>query len=130
MTYLDNNNNLSNKKYKKEFDKNTKKTIKKILEKYNVYFLCAWMQSLNFKIWDQEHDQNLCSRSVYIKTANNVNIYYENGDCYSGALSKGLKHGFGIYKEFSTGFIYNGNWTNDMVNELFKYLCFNIKINE
>jgi len=111
------NKNLDSisKKIKKENNKNIKKSIKKILERYNVYFLCAWMHTLNFKIWNQEHDENLCTRSTYLKFSNNVNIYYENGDVYNGSLSKGLKHGFGIFKEFSNGYIYNGNWLNDMV---------------
>lgn len=106
---------LVDKKIKKEKDKNLKKSIKKILEKYNEVFLCAWFQTLNFKIWNQEHDENLCSRSSYIKIANNVNIYYENGDVYCGTLSKGIRNGFGIFKEFANGYIYNGNWVNDLV---------------
>ena len=77
------------------------------------------MQTLNFKIWNQEHEENLCSRSHYLKSANNVNIYYENGDVYNGSLSKGMKHGFGIFKEYATGYIYNGHWLNDLVNFFF-----------
>ncbi len=103
------------KKAKKETNKNIKKSVKKILERYNHYFLCAWINTLNFKIWNQEHNENLCSRSVYLKFANNTNIIYENGDAYNGSLSKGVKHGFGIFKEYLNGFIYNGNWLNDMV---------------
>jgi len=77
------------------------------------------MQTLNFKIWNQEHEENLCRRSYYLKFANNVNIYYENGDVYNGSLSKGMKHGFGIFKENATGNIYNGHWQNDLVKIFF-----------
>jgi hypothetical protein len=73
------------------------------------------METLNYKIWNQEHDENLCSLSKYLKISHNVNIYYENGDIYNGTLSKGKKNGFGIYREYLNGFIYNGNWIEDMV---------------
>ena len=63
------------------------------------------METLNYKIWNQEHDENLCSLSKYLKISHNVNNYYENGDIYNGTLSKGKKNGFGIYREYLNGFI-------------------------
>lgn len=62
-----------------------------------------------------EHDKNLCLRSEYISNASNVSILYENGDIYTGSVSFGKKHGFGILNEISNSMVYNGSWENDMV---------------
>lgn len=66
-------------------------------------------------MWYNEHDKNLCLRSYYVKEVNNIYLAYENGDTYTGCLSRGKKHGFGVFNEYSTHFVYNGNWEVDMV---------------
>jgi len=55
-------------------------------------------------------------RSPLIKNANNISVFYENGDVYTGSLSRGKRNGFGIYNDFIAKSIYNGFWENDMVS--------------
>ena len=59
-------------------EKKNNKVIKKILSNYNVDFLSQWIQSINFKVWMNEHDRNICLRSNYISYASNVQVVYEN----------------------------------------------------
>jgi len=56
-----------NLKIKKEQEKLTLKSIKKILSDYNNNFLCSWIDTYNFKLWLNEKDPNLFQRSIYIK---------------------------------------------------------------
>jgi hypothetical protein len=99
-------------------EKKNNKIIKKILGTYNVDFLAQWIQSINFKIWMNDHDRNICLRSNYISHASSVHILYENGDTYNGSISFTKKTGFGILNDVSNSMIYNGNWENDMVISL------------
>lgn len=92
------------------------KTLKSILEKTsNVEFLCEWIETTNFKLWFSQCDKNLHLRSEYVKRTENITVYYENGDIFTGNLNFGLKNGFGILTD-SNGYVYNGNWLNDQVN--------------
>jgi hypothetical protein len=108
-------NEINNKKKKKEHDKNLAKSIKKVLSTYNVHLITAWIKTINFKYWVNQHDKSLCLRSSYVKQANNLTYVYENGDVYVGSLSRGKKCGHGILNELSTNSVYNGSWENDMV---------------
>ena len=92
-----------------------KKTLKSILEKApKIEFLCAWIETVNFKLWFNQVDKNLFLRSEYVKHSENLTIFYENGDIFTGNLSFGQKHGFGVITE-ANGFVYNGHWLRDMV---------------
>jgi hypothetical protein len=96
-------------------EKKTTKAIKKIINPYNAEFLASWIKTLNFQIWNKQHDRHICFRSQYVREASNIHIIYENGDTYNGNLAKGKKNGFGIFNDIINGFIYNGNWVDDQV---------------
>ena len=91
---------------------------------YNLDFVGNWTKTTNFKIWMNSHDKNLCLRSPFIKQASNIIIHYENGDTYTGSLSRGKKNGYGVLNEMATTSVYNGHWENDMVK--FIYLFINL----
>jgi hypothetical protein len=98
----------------KIIEKKTAKAIKKIINPYNLDFMLQWVKTTNFQIWQKFHDKNICFRSPYVREALNIHITYENGDMYTGNLMKGKKQGFGIFNDI-TGYIYNGNWEDDLV---------------
>lgn len=92
-----------------------KKTLKSVLDKApNIEFLCAWIETINFKIWFNQVDKSLFLRSEYVKHTENLTIFYENGDLFTGNLSFGEKHGFGAMTD-ANGYVYNGQWLKDMV---------------
>jgi hypothetical protein len=121
-------NNISSESYKnsknkkKELDKYKNKAVKKVLSGYNIEFICNWLNTLNFKFWISSHDQSLCLRSYFVKQASNITICYDNGDVYTGSLSRGKKNGFGVLNEYFSGFVYNGFWEEDMVKHHFYFL--------
>lgn len=125
---VNNDNENTNKKKRKEHEKNLNKSVKKVLSRFNVYFISAWTNTINFKIWANQHDKSLCLRSTYVKQANNITYAYENGDMYVGSLSRGKKCGHGILNESCTNSVYNGSWENDMVCYLFGIFFILIKI--
>lgn len=100
----------------KENEKITKKTIKKILNDYNIDFIYHWTKTTNFSIWLNEYDPNLSARAMFVKKSDNVTIEYENGDVYTGSLSLGKKSGNGVYTYSNEKLVYNGQWENDMKN--------------
>lgn len=115
----DENESISDKfknKILKENEKIAKQTITKILHDYNKDFIFNWLQTQNCKTWLHEHDKNLGYKSEYVKHANDVTIYYENGDVYNGSLKMGKRNGNGSYREISTKRVYNGEWVNDERN--------------
>ena len=83
---------------------------------YNKDFIFNWLQTQNCKAWIHEHDKTLGYRSEYVKQANDVTIYYENGDVYNGSLKMGKRNGNGSYREISAKRVYNGEWVNDERN--------------
>ena len=97
-------------------EKIAKQTITKILHDYNKDFIFNWLQTQNCKAWIHEHDKTLGYRSEYVKQANDVTIYYENGDVYNGSLKMGKRNGNGSYREISAKRVYNGEWVNDERN--------------
>jgi hypothetical protein len=99
----------------KLMERKTNKAIKKITAPYNVDFIVQWLKTTNYQIWLQLHDKNICFRSQFVREASNIHITYENGDIYSGNLTRGMKHGFGIFNDIEKGLIYNGSWENDQV---------------
>jgi hypothetical protein len=106
-------------KMRKERMKQLKKAVKKVLGSFKMKLISQWIQTLNFKFWFNQHNKNLCLRSSYVKEASNLTIIYENGDVFTGSISRGKKHGFGVFSEISTGNVYNGNWLEDAVNYYF-----------
>ena len=107
---------LKLEKQKKTIEKRNNKIIKKILSSYNIDFISQWIKTLNFKLWNFDHNKDIYLRSYYIKKSHNISINYENGDLYNGSFSSGKRNGFGILNDISNSMVYNGNWENDMVN--------------
>jgi hypothetical protein len=40
-------------------------------------------------------------------------MIYENGDSYEGELSKGERHGLGLYRNSAGGIMFDGKWGKD-----------------
>ncbi len=81
-----------------------------------MHFIGQWTKTINYKIWLNLQDKNICLRSKLVKYANSISIHYENGDIYTGSVSLGMKSGYGVLNEYSTSSTYNGSWENDMVS--------------
>lgn len=104
--------------YELDEGENIEKTIKKIINLYNVDFLNLWSTTYNFKLFVLKHNPNISFISSFIKYASNVNLLYENGESYLGEVCYGKRHGIGTLTEIKDNkiFTYNGSFVNDKKN--------------
>ena len=92
---------------------------KKFMKGLKNSFFIKWSNCGSFQHWIKAHNQSLgylsefCGKT-YAGVVNFCEVFYENGNAYTGSLFKGKKHGIGAY--IASEYRYEGEWKEDQVS--------------